>query len=181
MPSPIAHGSLTMLALPALGSAPSGRLRRVLLTGLVLFACVAPDMDILVGLLSTGDGFADHGHRSHSLLLAPGFGVMFAALARAIGWRGTLVRAWAVGTLLYALHVVMDLLTIGSRGVGLLWPIVPERIASPFGVFVGVEHGEWWLWREHLLTLANESVFAGVIYAIARMLRRRRADRKAAA
>ena len=180
MPSPIAHGSIVMLAQPAMGRAWRAlpRSQQILTSLLMLFACGAPDLDIVVGLATTGDAFANHGYQSHSLLLAPAFGVLFAAVMALLApsfRRGQLLAgSWLMGTALYALHVGMDYLTLDSRGVGLFWPVIPERFASPFGIFLGVEHGEWWLWREHVLTATSELGFAFVVWLIARVVRRRR-------
>ncbi|MGP1273475.1 MAG: metal-dependent hydrolase [Phycisphaerales bacterium] len=180
MPSPIAHGSMVMLAQPALGAAwrDSTTTQRVLISLMALFVCGMPDLDIFIGLARTGDAFADHGYQTHSLLIAPIVGVGFALLAGAMAprfrKRRVRFRAFCVGTALYALHVVMDYLTHDSRGVGLLWPIVQQRFASPVALFVGVEHSEWWLWREHVLTVTTELAFAGLVWFMARRMRRAR-------
>lgn len=177
MPSPIAHGSLVVPACAALGAETRG-LRGLMAFGLVLFATVAPDMDIPISWARTGKPFLEHGSYSHSLLLAPIFGVLFACAMKLISPNVRAVRAFAVGALLYALHVVMDLLVIDSRGVSMFWPIVPGRIASPYGIFAGVEYSDWRRWDLHLLMLANEVLFGLVVWGVTAIVirRRRRAD-----
>ena len=180
MPSPIAHGSIVMLAQPALGAAwrDSTKAQRVLISLMALFICGMPDLDIFIGLARTGDAFAEHGYQTHSVLISPVVGVGFAVLAAAIAptfrEKRSLFRAFLIGTALYALHVVMDYLTHDSRGVGVLWPLVPQRFASPVPLFVGVEHGEWWLWKQHVLTASTELVFAAGVWFIGRRMLRSR-------
>ena len=174
MPSPIAHGSLAIAAHAALGARPVGPVRTLMVWGLLLFACVAPDMDIPIEWARTGDAFALHGTYSHSLLLAPAFGVLFTLAMRLIAPDVRTPRAFAIGTGLYALHVLMDLVTMGSRGVSLFWPVYTERIALPFGVFVGVEHSDWKRLDLHLLTVATEGAFAIVVWGLTQMVVKRR-------
>ena len=177
MPSPIAHGSLAIPARAALGAETKG-LRGLIVFGLLGFACVAPDMDIAISWMRTGRPFAEHGSYSHSFLLAPAFGVLFACALRLISPKSRTLRAFAIGTLLYALHVVMDLVTIGSRGVAMFWPIYSERLASPYGVFVGVEHSNWKRYDLHLLMLANEVAFGLVVWGLTVLVVRRRRRRQ---
>lgn len=165
-----------MLAQPLLGAAwrDSTKPQRVMISLMALVVCGMPDLDIVIGLARTGDAFADHGYQTHSLLIAPVVGVGFAILCGAIApnFREARFhfRAFCMGTALYALHVIMDYLTHDSRGVGLFWPVVERRFASPVALFIGVEHGEWWRWKEHVLTVATELVFAAVVWFAARRL-----------
>lgn len=173
MPSPIAHGSLAIPARAMLGVEARG-FRSLMVWGLLAFAAVAPDVDIALSWIRTGRPFAEHGMYTHSLLIAPIFGVLFAGALRAITRNVRLGRAVIVGTFLYALHVLMDLVTMGSRGVSLFWPVVPERIASPFGVFVGVEHSDWKRVDLHLLTIGTEVAFGLIVWALTHAVRRRK-------
>lgn len=174
MPSPIAHGSIAIAAHAALGARPVGVVRTLAVWGLLLFACVAPDMDIPIEWARTGDAFALHGTYSHSLLLAPAFGVLFTLAMRLIAPSVRTPRALAIGTALYALHVLMDLVTMGSRGVSLFWPLSDARIASPIAIFVGVEHSDWKRLDLHLLTLVTEGAFALVVWGLTRAVVKRR-------
>ncbi len=163
MPSPIAHASLALLATPALDRRATLRLWALVAAFLLL-----PDADIAVGLIASGDGFASHGSWSHSFLLAPIAGVAFALIVRRIADIPA-KRAFFAGTALYASHVALDALTLG-RGVGMLWPIVPERIESPIHIFSGVRHSEPGNIAAHLRTIAEESVFALWVALIALVL-----------
>lgn len=172
MPSPIAHGSTVVFAPQVLGADVPRDLRGVLVWGLLLFASVAPDFDIPINwIIDEGRGMRLHGSYSHSLLLAPIFGVIFMLAMRLVWPEAKGGRVWALGTGFYAVHIVMDLLTMGARGPSLFWPVHPERIASPIGIFVGVEHSEYWRWDRHALTIVTEALFALVLYAIARYTR----------
>lgn len=176
MPSPIAHVALAVPARAVLGVESRG-VRGLAVWGLLMFACVAPDMDIPIEWARTGDAFALHGSYSHSLLIAPVFGAVFAGAMRLVAPGARWWRALWVGTGLYALHVLMDLVTAGSRGVSLLWPVVPGRIGTPVGIFVGVEHSDWKRVDKHLLTIVTEGAFALVVWAVTRVVVRRRARR----
>lgn len=181
MPSPIAHGSLTIPARALLGAEARGvrGVRGLVVWGMLLFASVAPDVDIALSWYRTGRPFAEHGSYTHSLLLAPVFGVVFALALRLVVPGAGFWRAVLVGTGLYGLHVVMDLVTMGSRGVSMFWPVVPGRIVSPIGVFVGVEHSDWKRVDLHLLTIGTESAFALAVWAVTRAARKRRGARGA--
>ena len=180
MPSPIAHGSLAIPAWSLLRrgvSPPISRLRRAMLVLWLLFATVAPDADIAISWIRTGKPFQDHGSYAHSLLISPFFGVIFAAgwimLQKGADFR----RAWLVGSALYALHIVMDWMTIGSRGVAMVWPITSQRFLAPFGLFAGVEHSQWQRWDLHLIMLANETIFLLLVWSLSAWFQRRIARR----
>lgn len=175
MPSPIAHASVAFLGSAALGDRAQNESvwRTWAVVLLVVFACGAPDLDIIAGWLLISDGFTYHGAYSHSLLLAPVFGVLFAGGMKLLRPGVTLGRAWAVGAALYAGHVVMDALIYDTRGVAMLWPILPDRFASPVVLFVGVEYSQWWRWDMHLLTLVNEVAFGVLMLWVSRRLKRR--------
>lgn len=177
MPSPIAHASVALFGPAALGARPTDepRWRTWAVALLMVFACGAPDLDVFAGWLIIGDAFKHHGAYSHSLLLAPVFGVGFALVLRALRPSATLARSWMLGAALYAAHVLMDALIYDTRGVGLFWPLLPDRFASPLVIFVGLEYSEWWRWDQHLLTIANEVAFGVLVLWFSRQLRRPRA------
>ena len=162
MPSPLAHGALALLALPALSDRqPRSAARRgAVVVVLVTFLCL-PDVDILAGWIATGEPFRYHGGASHSLLLAPLAGVLFALVIGRLcssGW----ARRWVVGTCLYGSHVLMDALTPGG-GVAMWWRLSSARIVSAWTPFYGVRHSQWQEWQLHLMTLANEGAFAAMV------------------
>lgn len=172
MPSPLAHGSLLLLARPAAGrasGAPTGRWANALLTLSLLGALWAPDGDILLDPLLGNPPFTLHGGPVHSLSLGLVFGVVFAAWCRlftGISW----ARLWVLGAAAWWSHVLMDAATHG-RGVMLLWPFSWERMALPFQLFVGLHHSDWSRWDLHLRTLANESIFAAIVCGVSAVLR----------
>lgn len=144
--------------------------RGPIIWGMLLFASVAPDFDIPINLIRSGDAFGAHGSYSHSLLLAPIFGVAFLCAIKLIWREANARKVFLIGAGLYALHVLMDLMTHDSRGVSLFWPIMPERIACPAWLFVGVEHSDWKRIDLHLLTIVTESVFAAFVFFVARYI-----------
>ena len=175
MPSPLAHASLALLAIPALDrDRPPMRalLARPLLAALITAFLLLPDVDIALGWLTTGRAFADHGTITHALIWSPLAGGVFALLAKPL----TKAR-WPLlillGAGLFASHGLMDAFTHG-RGVALLWPFVPGRIAPPFEMFVGLRHSEPGNWRAHLVTLGTESLFAGAVWGVAILLHKAR-------
>ncbi len=181
MPSPLAHSSLLLAVAPPLRARLRAltRGRRWLFQAAVVFALLAPDLDIALGLVLGAGPFKLHGGPTHSLLLAGLFGVVWAVLVRGLvfpprsnppgdhlgdaalpwGW------LWVIGTGAYASHVLMDWLTPG-RGVGLWWPINADRVGSPIYLFVGVEHSNWKDVGHHALTLVTELGFAALMAAL---------------
>lgn len=170
MPSPIAHGSLVFVADALLGQDKPRDIRKPIIWAMLLFASVAPDFDIALNWISSGEPFAGHGSYSHSLLLAPLFGVLFVCAMKIVWREAKPGRVFAIGTGLYAAHVLMDLVTHDSRGVALLWPIIPDRIASPIGIFTGVNHSDWSRFDLHLITLITETLFAALIFGITKYI-----------
>src|SRR5690606_10361774 len=99
MPSPIAHCSLAILAWPRLRSSsaqPVTGLRRLLLFGGLLFSLCAPDLDIFIGPLLGYQAFEMHGAMSHSFLLAPVWGIIFALYCRLL-IRSPRLIGWVIG------------------------------------------------------------------------------------
>lgn len=101
---------------------------------IVLAALMAnlPDADFLPGYL-VGDPRAFHRYALHSIPAA----VLAGAVAGACFWRrrGWFVSYWAVMTLIYASHVLLDLFEADAAypiGVQLLWPFT-ERFLCPVG------------------------------------------------
>ncbi len=182
MPSPIAHSSL-LLALvppmrPALQALP--RRRRWVFFAALVFALLAPDADIALGLAWGAGPFKLHGGPTHSLVLAPLFGLLWASVLRGCLLRDESSRRamrwgwlWVLGTAAFASHVLMDWFTPG-RGVGMFWPINEHRVGSPIKLFVGVEHSHWKDWQHHVLTVLTETGFVVLMAATGWALGRRR-------
>jgi len=179
VPSPIAHCSLALALWPPLRRrlGPVAPWRRgVLMLGL-LAALVAPDLDILADPLLGRAWFESHGGALHSLAAGVVFGVVFALACRLIVPL-RLRDLWLAGTAAYCSHVVLDACTRG-RGVALLWPLWPERIALPVPLFIGVHHGpdELGRWDLHAAMVASELAFAALVWLAVRWMRRRAESR----
>lgn len=123
MPTVFAHA----VAGAALGAAarPGGRVLAV-----AAFCAVLPDADVLA--FAAGVPY-EHalGHRgiSHSLAAAALVGALAVGLCfrRAHGWLGL----WALFTAATASHGLLDMLTDGGLGVGLLLPLSEARLFFP--------------------------------------------------
>jgi membrane-bound metal-dependent hydrolase YbcI (DUF457 family) len=146
---------------------------------LVLAAALAcaPDLDIAVGLLLTGDPSTYHSRATHSLVFALLVGVITLLVLRAsarwvgergrgAGWREASLPLAMLSTIATASHGVIDTLTgpapghSTSYGTLLFWPFSGERVRLPFTVFRGVRHGDlsvWFSWR-NMQTLLVELV-----------------------
>jgi inner membrane protein len=89
-----------------------------------------PDIDVVGMALGVPYG-APWGHRgaTHSLIMAPLFVLVFAAVASRGGpFRLKALLAVAVA----ASHGLLDAMTDGGRGVGLLWPFTTRRYFFPW-------------------------------------------------
>ena len=110
----------------------------------VLFAN-APDLDFLPGIL-VGDPGAYHHGISHSL----GIGLMFAVVVSLVATKASsrftqfkLPALIAVGFVLYASHLLVDLVTLDNSvpfGMPLFWPISGAYVQMPLFVFPNVLH-----------------------------------------
>ena len=179
MSSPIAHGAVVLLAWPVLRDRAAGRAgwRRAAIIVALLAAAVAPDLDIVLGLVTQNGAFAGHGGAAHSLMVGVGVAVVFALACRAlIG-----VRGFLVGLLLDWSHILIDMCTRG-RGVKALWPFVDDRVGLAVWLFYGVRYSSPEApWHVHLMTLANDGAFLLLVWLAARTLIRRRAAVRTAA
>lgn len=176
MPSPLAHGSLVLLARPLLGPERTDRLtrhQRWALYGMVVFALWAPDLDFLF-LLLPEHPLLGHGKITHSLAAALLFTPLFVWICRGV-WRIDLsMRTLAMlGFACYLSHIVMDYFTAGG-GVMFAWPSSTERFASPVPLFFGAEHSQLLAWRLHLITLVTELAFVAVVWGVAIWIAQRR-------
>jgi inner membrane protein len=166
MPSPIAHaavGYLIHTVRERKNPTPSktGDRSRVFVLLAVVFFSVLPDIDFLPGLL-IGDIGRFHNQGTHSLLAALAVALLAGLAAR---WRKASFRSWfGLAFISYSIHLLMDALTFGGRGVKLFWPFSQERYDMPVSLFLGARWSED-LWNvEHLPTLFSELAFAGLIF-----------------
>jgi inner membrane protein len=175
MPSPIAHATagylvyrLTRRSLPATASKHFGPIP-YLLTWTLAFA-ILPDIDSIAGLLS-GDFGRYHNNGTHSLVV--GLGV--AALGAGFIWfkdRKDFLTWFLALWLSYASHVILDLFTIGGRGVMLLWPLSDQRFDSAIKLFYGVRWSQGVFSLEHLWTIGSELLLSLVIILVLAVLQR---------
>jgi hypothetical protein len=169
MPSPLAHASagylIYRLTKRWLTASASPRLVRALALLAVLFLALLPDADAFPGLF-VGNLSQYHNNRTHSLLvgLAVTAGVGLALKALRTGR----AAVWALTALLcYELHVAMDYVTRGSRGIMALWPVTDQRFGPPsLCVFTGLHYAKGLFSVDHLWTFLNELAFTLVVLAV---------------
>jgi inner membrane protein len=159
MPSPIAHAvtgyCLGQVWLAAFVPASLTRKKQRTLLGMSTFAAVAADADFLPQLL-----FDTSFHRgiSHSL----GIGVVCSIVLALLMFRGSrrVFYSAALGFTAYAVHLCMDLLTTGGRGIPVFWPITAQLIQSPTKIFPQVHHSEGLFYSGHIPVLLFELTFS---------------------
>jgi len=150
-----------------------------LLFGLLLFALMAPDADVVLGPLRGLPITAYHNGFSHSLACALLFAPMFGWLTHRVcgmNWRWGM----ALGLGCYLSHLGLDALSQG-RGIQLYWPFSDARVAGP-PLFFGVRHSVNAPWTTHVWTVVSDSLFALAFFALSRAIygRERPAVRAAA-
>jgi len=175
LPSPLAHTTAGYAVYRLLrrrrsdGEPQVWRLPLILLVTLVF--SILPDFDAVAGILA-GDIGRYHNQGTHSLVVGLLVALLFAVLLA----RGRMhaFKAWFAPLLLsYELHVLMDVVTLGERGVMLLWPLSSARFDVPFTLFYGVRWSEGIFAWQHLVTLATEAVFALLVIGGLYLLERR--------
>lgn len=175
MPSPLAHTTAGYAVYRLLrrrrsdGEPQVWRLPLILLVTLVF--SILPDFDTVAGILA-GDIGRYHNQGTHSLVVGLLVALLFAVLLA----RGRMhaFKAWFPPLLLsYELHVLMDVVTLGERGVMLLWPLSSARFDVPFTLFYGVRWSEGIFAWQHLVTLATEALFALLVLGGLYLLERR--------
>jgi len=175
LPSPLAHTTAGYAVYRLLrrrrsdGEPQVWRLPLILLVTLVF--SILPDFDAVAGILA-GDIGRYHNQGTHSLVVGLLVALLFAVLLA----RGRMhaFKAWFPPLLLsYELHVLMDVVTLGERGVMLLWPLSSARFDVPFTLFYGVRWSEGIFAWQHLVTLATEAVFALLVIGGLYLLERR--------
>ncbi len=175
MPSPLAHTTAGYAVYRLLrrrrsdGEPQVWRLPLILLVTLVF--SILPDFDAVAGILA-GDIGRYHNQGTHSLVVGLLVALLFAVLLA----RGRMhaFKAWFPPLLLsYELHVLMDVVTLGERGVMLLWPLSSARFDVPFTLFYGVRWSEGIFAWQHLVTLATEALFALLVLGGLYLLERR--------
>ncbi|MGD8250967.1 MAG: metal-dependent hydrolase [Desulfobacterales bacterium] len=119
MPLPLGHAAIG-LAVAEITQAPRNGDSRLFFYGIVCALASLPDIDILLGLLTNGNGSLFHRGPTHSLLFALFAGWLFSEMGRSR--RKVPLPACRTAVMVVLSHVVADLvLTDGS--VSLLWPL----------------------------------------------------------
>jgi membrane-bound metal-dependent hydrolase YbcI (DUF457 family) len=172
MPSPVGHllAGLTVDTLTARQDPDLARWKRA---GVVAAAALAPDLDLVLNVL-TGRNY--HQAQSHSLGLA----VVAALLAWTLGrWLRVSAPdrlALAVG-LAWLSHVGLDYLsgdTTPPIGLMALWPVSEGWYKSAWPVFLPISRSlDWGSSRQNLLAAAWEAVLLVPLLCAARRLRGR--------
>ena len=191
MPSPVAHGLAGLVLASIVRSIPVGHPQLVpttgvaepqraalVLTGALMFAACAPDLDFLPGILI---GNPDRFHRgpSHSLLIAMLVGVSTWLLGRF----ARLPEAGRIGvamTLAVSSHAFLDMFTtdpLRFNGVPLLWPITGRHLMLPAPLFLNIERDPdapgfiaSLLLRHNVHALLRECLVMGALLAVGRFV-----------
>lgn len=181
MPSPIAHSAMGYLIYRIARRKPGMLSRKLgplpLLLVVAGFFSLLPDSDAILGWLA-GDMLKFHNNGTHSLLVGLGVALSAALIAgwgnrqRFLFWFGVIFTS-------YALHVVMDAFTWGTRGVMLFWPMSHSRWDAPIKLFYGVRWSDGLLNPAHLITLLSEALFVALVILFVQWLERRDENRLA--
>lgn len=184
MASPIGH-ALAGYAIGRLATDGSSRQERWLVAACMALA-VAPDLDLLPGVLLAGRPSLYHQGASHSLAVA-------LAVSLAAAWLLArdrhFLRSFVALLAAYASHLALDGLGSDARlpiGMPLLWPFSDATWISPVAILPGIQHtqpgressAEWLL---DVLSLANarallvEALWVGPFVLLVEWLRSRRA------
>ena len=131
-----------------------------------------PDFDSVAGVLAGNFG-RYHNNITHSLVAGVLVAFIFAIAARMTLKSGFWIW-FVIFTLGYSLHVLMDFLTFGERGIMLFWPLSLERFESPVKLFYGVRWSADLLSPVHLNTLVNEFVFVSLVGVILLIIGRKK-------
>lgn len=138
MATPVGH-AIAGYAVYSFVRSPA-RSARLGLMLLVTFAAIAPDLDVIPGLL-VGRPAQYHGGISHSLGMAVAAGLVLAALFRGRGV--PFVTVFLLTLVAYSSHLALDMLGPDARrpiGIPVLWPISGSYFISPISVLPGVHH-----------------------------------------
>ena len=182
MPSPVLHSVVG--ALFARRQSDQSRTASLVVLAALIFAANAPDLDFVAGILVDAPTRFHRG-ASHSLLATAGFGVLSYLAARLAGYRSATWFGVAM-TLAFTSHLLLDMLSPRGdpyRGVELGWPLIDERVSSPYRLFVGVRfdprsdsfvggllRGDYL--SHNLYVVATEVVLVAAIWGIRHGLRR---------
>ncbi len=171
MPS-IGHVAVGMAA--GKGAAPSRPERWRWIVGLALVSSAA-DFDLVL-LLGGVPSNTIWGHRgfTHSLAAGVVAAGLFALVARRWGARPG--RAWLIAFLVYASHLLLDSMNVGTLGVPWLWPFTSAYYRLPWRPIPSVLTAhDFTTWRGVPVLLAELAIFSPAFgYALWGTIGRRR-------
>ena len=173
MPSPLAHGSMVLLARAWAARSEELDLAlckhpRFFVAATIGLLC-APDLDFALRLLIDHPLLA-HGGATHSLVAGVGFALVFVGTCRwIIGKSLSLAPMLAVGLCCSWSHSLMDSATWGGKGIMILWPFTTDRFLT-LPVFFGVHHSEPTAWKLHLVTIVSEFLFVALVWGASKFL-----------
>jgi membrane-bound metal-dependent hydrolase YbcI (DUF457 family) len=169
MPSPIAHtaaGYLVYRFYPPQQSIPRSRIS----LAITALSSMLPDVDSVIGLLFR-DFKRYHNGITHSFLV----GLILSNLVGATAKRNHNLAFPHLFTFIlipYELHILMDYLARGKRGVMLLWPFSKRRFRFTKKLFYGVRWDEGIRSGNHLKMVITEIAFIAVFYLFLRLIQR---------
>jgi inner membrane protein len=183
MASPIGHslaGATIYLWSIKPGKEQLGEFLRRHWRPVLLFVILAnlPDVDFILGWLTTGNAHAFHHQWTHSFTVAAG-AALLAALAFKI--RPSFTANWLWYFAVTGSHLLIDFFAgpeLGwhrSYAMPLLWPFSNEQFSSPISLLIGARHRD----ASQLLSLSNwaaaawEVLVFGAILGVSVMLKRR--------
>jgi hypothetical protein len=173
LPSPLAHSAIGYLIYRQ-ARTPGDKRRIGPLPWLLLITVVVsnlPDLDFIAGILF-GDLWAYHNQITHSLVVGTGVSLLAAGLTWLL-MRHSFGRWYAIFSLSYYLHIIMDFFTYKTRGIMLFWPLSEARFESPVKLFYGVRWSEGLFSASHLITLVTELVFAAALLLVVHLISKR--------
>lgn len=174
MPTPLAHTAMGYAIYRLTGSSEAGRKRRLswpLLLPAALFFSNLPDLDSIPGLLAN-DFRAFHNQWTHSLLVGLAAALLVAWVASVCG---ASFKAWFLAAFLsYSAHILMDSMSVETRGVMMLWPLTAERFHSPVKFFVGFDWAKGLPEGLRLMTAVSELFFILILAPVVYFKERRK-------
>ncbi len=169
MPSPIAHLAAGYLIFRS-SSASDPSDQPPLTACAIVSLSLLPDLDAILGILFRNLRRYHHGV-SHSIFV--GFVVSIAVGAATTLKRTNSWLQWLSLTLVsYELHVIMDYLSGGVRGVKLFWPYSSRRFRFPLKTFYGLKWDEGLFSRKHITTAITEVAFIAMFYLLLHLIKR---------
>ena len=163
MPSPIAH-SVTGYAIskffPLWGKVIPGSGKSIIPVFFIIFVANAADLDFIPQLL-TGQNY--HHGLTHSLT----FALCFSGIMGLISYffcKPLYMRLFWLTFAVYNSHLFLDCLTIGSRGIKILWPFKESLFSLPISIFPGVHYSQGLLHCSHFIFIGFELAYSALLF-----------------